>query len=104
MGWKPSVDEIRKWRHALDGLSDRMGARFGRTEIRRRARVYLEVLLSNVRRKNGWLLAEHAGDATPENIQHFLGRAKWNADDVRDDLRQYVVKRMECSLLMKRDS
>lgn len=94
MAWKLSVDDIRKWRHELDSLSDSIGPRFGRTEIRRRARVYLEVLLSNVPRKNGWQLAEHAGDATPKNIQHFLGRAKWNADDVRDDLQQYVVKHL----------
>jgi SRSO17 transposase len=94
MAGKPSVDDIRKWRHELDRLSDRIGPRFGRKEIRRRARVYLEVLLSNVPRKNGWQLAEHAGDATPKNIQHFLGRAKWNADEVRDDLQQYVVEHL----------
>jgi SRSO17 transposase len=94
MAGKPGVDDIRKWRHELDRLSDRIGSRFGRREIRRRARVYLEVLLSNVPRKNGWQLAEHAGDATPKNIQHFLGRAKWDADEVRDDLQQYVVEHL----------
>ena len=71
MAGKPGVDDIRKWGHELDRLSDRIGPRFVRTEIRRRARVYLEVLLSNVPRKNGWQLAEHAGDATPKNIQLF---------------------------------
>jgi len=65
---KPSVDDIRKWRHERGRLSDRIGRRIGRKEIRRRARVDLEVLLSNVPRKNGWQLAEHAGDATPQNI------------------------------------
>ncbi|MCP4175938.1 MAG: hypothetical protein GY758_34785 [Fuerstiella sp.] len=64
MAGKPSVDDIRKWRHERGRLSDRIG----RKEIRRRARVDLEVLLSNVPRKNGWQLAEHAGDATPQNI------------------------------------
>ena len=39
-------------------------------------------------------LAEHAGDATPKNIQHFIGRAKWDADEVRDDLHNYVVKQI----------
>ena len=94
MAGKPGVDDIREWRHELDRLSDRIGPRFGRTEVRRRVRVYLEVLLSNVPRKNGWQLAEHAGDATPKNIQHFLGRAKWDADEVRDDLQQYVVEHL----------
>ena len=77
-------------------IAQRLPATFTRfcNRVRRRVRVYLEVLLSNVPRKNGWQLAEHAGDATPKNIQHFLGRAKWNADGVRDDLQQYVVEHL----------
>jgi len=94
MAWKPNVRDIRKWERELDRVSDRIGRRFARPEIRNRARVYLEVLLSNVPRKNGWQLAERAGDATPKNIQHFLGRSKWDADTVRDDLQQYVVERL----------
>jgi hypothetical protein len=86
MAWKPGVEDVRKWRDELNDLSDRIGPRFVRPEIRQRAQVYLELLLGDVPRKNGWQLAEHAGDATPKNIQHFLGRAKWNADEVRDDL------------------
>src|SRR5205807_1637003 len=38
-----------------------------------------------------WQLAEAAGDATPYGVQHLLGRADWQADDVREDLRAYVV-------------
>jgi SRSO17 transposase len=45
-----------------------------------------------VERKNGWQLAEQAGDETPYATQHLLGRAVWSADEVRDDLRNYVVK------------
>ena len=94
MAWKPNVRDIRKWERELDRVSERIGPRFGRPEIRGRARVYLEVLLSNVPRKNGWQMAEHAGDATPKNIQHFLGRSKWSADDVRDDQQRYVVDQL----------
>ena len=94
MAGKPSADDIRKWGNELVGLVDRIAVRFGRTEIRQRARIYLEGLLANVPRKNGWQLAEQAGDATPKNIQHFLGRAKWDADEVRDDLQQYVVEHL----------
>jgi SRSO17 transposase len=94
MAWKPGVEDVRKWRDELNDLSDRIGPRFVRPEIRQRAQVYLELLLGDVPRKNGWQLAEHAGDATPKNIQHFLGRAKWNADEVRDDLQQYVVEQL----------
>lgn len=94
MAWKPGVEDVKKWRDELNDLGSRIGPRFVRSEVRQRALVYLEVLLGDVPRKNGWQLAEHAGDATPKNIQHFLGRAKWNADEVRDDLQQYVVERL----------
>ena len=42
-------------------------------------------------RKNGWQLAEAAGDRTPDGVQEFLSRVRWDADAVRDDLRAYVV-------------
>ena len=91
MAWKPAESDVRRWEHELDRVNDQIGARFGRPEIRNRARVYLKMLLSDVQRKNGWQLAERAGDASPKNIQHFVGRAKWDAAQVRDDLQQYVV-------------
>lgn len=91
MAWKPAESDVRRWEQELGRVSDHIGSRFGRPEIRDRARVYLETLLADVQRKNGWQLAERAGDASPKNIQHFIGRAKWNAEEVRDDLRQYVV-------------
>ena len=94
MAWKPSANDVAKWRDELESVSGRIGPRFVRPEVRQRAQVYLELLLANVPRKNGWQLAEHAGDATPKNIQHFLGRARWDADEVRDDLQQYVVKHL----------
>ena len=43
-------------------------------------------------RKNGWQLAEAAGDRTPDGVQDFLARMRWDADLVRDDLRSYVVE------------
>ena len=58
------------------------------------ARAYLEGLLSPVERKNGWQLAEQAGEATPYGMQRLLAGAKWDADAVRDDLRAYVVEQL----------
>src|SRR5918994_6284237 len=55
-----------------------------------RAVAYLRGLLSDAERKNGWQLAEKAGDETPYGVQHLLGRADWDADLVRDDLSAYV--------------
>jgi SRSO17 transposase len=48
-------------------------------------------LLAGLPRKNCWTIAEHAGDAAPDGMQYLLGRARWDADGVRDDLRDYVV-------------
>ena len=45
-------------------------------------------------RKNGWQLAEVAGDSTPDGMQDFLARMHWDADQVRDDLRAYVAEHL----------
>src|SRR5215472_2481444 len=78
----------------VPAVAARIGPRFARVEARQRAQVYRRGLLSPVERKNGWQLAEAAGDATPYAIQHLLGRADWDPDLVRDDLRAYVVEHL----------
>src|SRR5919109_4003806 len=55
---------------------------------------YLRGLISPIERKNGWQLAEYAGEEQPYGMQHLLGRAVWSADAVRDDLRTYVVEHL----------
>jgi SRSO17 transposase len=70
---------------------DRVAGRFGRVEPRRRARAFVLGLLADLPRKNCWTIAELAGDGTPGGMQHFLARASWDADAVRDDLRGYVA-------------
>jgi SRSO17 transposase len=88
------VNEAKGWARALDELMGRLASRFGRIEPRRRAMAYLRGLLAPVKRKNGWQLAEAAGDRTPDGMQDFLGRMRWDADAVRDDLRAYVVEHL----------
>jgi len=51
-------------------------------------------LLAGLPRKNCWTIAEHAGDATPDGMQHLLARAKWDADGMRDDVRGYVAEHL----------
>ena len=70
------------------------GARFSRVEPRRRARVFASGLLAELPRKNCWTIAEHAGDRTPDGMQHLLSRARWDAGGVRDDVRSYVVEQL----------
>jgi SRSO17 transposase len=88
------MDEAAGWAEELDRLLARLGPRFGRIEVRRRAAAYLHGLLGPVERKNGWQLAEAAGDARPDGMQDFLARMRWDADQVRDDLRSYVVEHL----------
>jgi SRSO17 transposase len=78
----------------VPAVAARIGPRFARAEARRRAQAYLRGLLSPVERKNGWQLAEAAGDRTPYALQHLLGRADWDPDAVRDDLQAYVVEHL----------
>jgi SRSO17 transposase len=79
------------WSAGVDELLDRIAGRFGRIECRRRVRGFLLALLADLPRKNCWTLAEHAGDSTPDGMQHLLARAVWDTDGVGADLRDYVV-------------
>lgn len=73
---------------------DRIAGRFARVEPRRRVRQLVLGLLSDLPRKNCWTIAEWAGEATPDGMQHLLGRAKWDADQVRDEVCDYVVEHL----------
>jgi SRSO17 transposase len=71
-----------------------VAGRFGRVEPRRRARAFVLGLLSDLPRKNCWTIAELAGDVSPDGMQHLLARARWDADGVRDDVRDFVTGRL----------
>jgi SRSO17 transposase len=86
--------DVHRWAEGLEAVVGRLGPRFGRAEPRRRAAAYLRGLLAPVERKNGWQLAEVAGDRTPDGVQDFLSRTHWDADAVRDDLRAYVAQQL----------
>ena len=72
-------------------MIDRIAPRFARHEPLRHASELVLGMVSGLDRKNCWTIAEHRGDSTPDGLQHLLGRAKWDAEAVRDDLRDYVV-------------
>src|SRR5512143_3428402 len=76
-------DDAMGWARGLDELGQRLAPCFGRVEPRRRVLAYLKGLLAPIARKNGWQLAEAAGDATPDGVQDFLAGARWEADGVR---------------------
>ena len=89
-----TMGEGRAWSDEFVALLERLAPRFGRVEPRRRAAAYLKGLLAPVERKNGWQLAEAAGDPTPDGVQEFLSRVRWDADAVRDDLQTYVAEHL----------
>src|SRR3954453_11944877 len=88
------VNEAEGWAKGLDELAGGVAPPFGRGEARRRLLAYLRGLLAPLGRKNGWQLAGAAGDRTPDGMRDFLGRMRWDADAVRDDLRAYVVEHL----------
>lgn len=90
----PSEADLHTWAAELDGVAAKLAPRFERAEPRKRVLAYLTGLLSNTERKNGWQLAELAGEATPDGIQRLLSTAHWDAEAVRDDLVTYVLEHL----------
>lgn len=83
---------LSAWERELSALKARLGPVFGRRELRETGGAFLDGLLSGVERKTGWLLAEQAGAARPYRIQSLLGRSRWEADDLMDGVRSYVIE------------
>ncbi len=87
------VDDVDPpgWDSGFDVMFGQVAGRFVTQACRDQARLFLAGLISATERKNGWQLAEHAGDTRPDKMQRLLNAYAWNADEVRDDLRAYVT-------------
>src|SRR3954453_16255244 len=88
------VAEVQEWAAGLEEVHARIAGAFARAEPRARVLAYLRGLLGQLERKNGWTLAEAAGEVSPDGMQRLLRTADWDADVVRDQLRAYVVERL----------
>jgi len=86
------VEEVQAWQLGWTPCTSAPRASLVRAEPRRRVLAYLRGLLGNLGRKNGWQLAEHAGERTPDGMQPLLATGDWNSERVRDDLREDVVE------------
>jgi SRSO17 transposase len=82
---------LDEWAAELDALGELIGSRFFRPEPRARALAYVKALLSGIATRNGWTLAQAAGERSPEGMQRLLNRAVWDEVGVREDLRAYVA-------------
>ena len=78
---------VAKWSAGFEAFAGRFAGRFTRVEPRRQMVAYLRGLLGEAERKNGWTLAEAAGEAGPQGMQRLLNFYAWDADGVRDDVR-----------------
>jgi SRSO17 transposase len=93
-GTELALETVRAWTLWLTEVEQRLMPHFARREARHRVWAYIRGLLSPVERKNGWQLAEVNGDVTPYGVQHLLGRARWEDEAVRDDVRAYLVEHL----------
>ena len=87
-----AIQPSASWDTFLDELYERIARRFARPEPRKRALSYLKALVCASERKNGWTIAEVAGDLSPDGVQRLLSAASWDSREVRDDLRDYVIE------------
>ena len=86
----PSLGAIGAWALNLRQLHQRLARHFARPEVRAHALLYLQAILSDIPRKNGWQIAEHARQSRPYGMQRLLSQATWDQDGVRDELRALV--------------
>ena len=95
--WPPLTiddDPLARWQTGSDDMFGLVASRFAQVQSRRRARLYLLVLLFGAQLKNSWTIAEQAGDLSPDGTQRLLNFSAWDADQVRDDSRGYVLDRL----------
>src|SRR5437660_12741211 len=91
----PTLGTIGTWALSLLRLHQRLAPHFVRPEVRAHALLYLRAILSEIPRKNGWQIAEHARQAQPYGMQRLLSRAIWDQDGVRDELRAFVKETLQ---------
>ena len=80
------------WERELSMLKQRVAHILGRRELKETCGAFLDGLLSGIERKTGWLMAEQAGAERPYRMQSLLGRSRWNADALRDEVRAYAME------------
>src|SRR5450756_707453 len=85
---------LELWASSLRDVKKRLVPLFAQERSVANAWLFLDGLLSEERRKTGWMRAEAAGDPGPWRQQALLGRDLWNADDLRDLVREYVVEHL----------
>jgi hypothetical protein len=84
---------LELWASSLRAVKARMAPLFTQERVAASAGLFLDGLLGDERRKTGWMRAEAAGDPGPWRQQAILGRGWWDADALRDIVREYTSRR-----------
>ena len=85
-------DTLTLWASSLRDVKRRIRPLFTQERVARSAGQFLDGLLGNEPRKTGWMRAEAAGDPGPWRQQAILGRRPWDADALRDVVREYALE------------
>jgi SRSO17 transposase len=83
---------LELWASSLRDVKARLRPLFGQDRVAASAGRFLDGLLGSEPRKTGWMRAEAAGDPGPWRQQAILGRARWDADALRDIVREYALE------------
>src|SRR5271170_1789889 len=90
-----SIEEtLALWAASLQEVKQRIRPLFTQERVARNVGLFLEGLLGDEQRKTGWMRAEAAGDPGPWRQQAILGRRDWDADALRDIVRDYVIEHL----------
>ena len=82
---------LELWAASLRNVKRRIRPLFLQERVAVSAGQFLDGLLGNEPRKTGWMRAEAAGDPGPWRQQAILGRGRWDADALRDIVREYAL-------------
>jgi SRSO17 transposase len=85
---------LELWASSLRNVKGRIRPLFRQERVAASACLFLDSLLGDARRKTGWMRAEAAGDPGPWRQQAILGRGRWDADGLRDVVRDYVIEQL----------
>src|SRR5512136_2692277 len=85
---------LESWASSLREVKRRMRHLFTQTRVAQSAEHFLDGLLGDEQRKTGWMRAEAAGDPGPWRQQAILGRRDWDADALRDLVRDYATEHL----------
>ena len=87
-----TTNELDMWTDDFQGFHARFNCLFARSETREQSKKYIRGLMATIERKNSWNIAEAVGDKIPDLTQRLLYKAKWNSNDARDILQDFIIE------------